>query len=274
VRKTLKLTIPEGMSLRNTEGNCVTLNGTTAQHYLAVDPDVRLMLDVRDDNAAAFEELVLRYQDRLINVLEHIVRNHQLAEDLAQDVFIRVFRARKTYEPGAKFSTWLYTIANNVASNALRNRARRKEVGEGATGNTASTAMPLAEMAQAKSSFMPARRLDKLEMAEVVRMAMDTLSERQRMALVLCKFEGMSYQEIAESMGLTEKAIKSLLSRARVNLRAVLEPYIAVGERPVAVNSGATTPAAKKTESKTEKQLDKKPLPVAKRIEPPDSKKS
>jgi RNA polymerase sigma-70 factor, ECF subfamily len=200
-------------------------HGTTAMNVLAVDPDARLMLEVRDDNAAAFEELVLRFQDRLVNVLEHIVRNHQWAEDLAQEVFMRVFRARKTYEPGAKFSTWLFTIANNVASNALRNRSRRKEVSVSSTGHSDSSAMPLAEMAPAKSSFMPARRLDKQEISQVVQMAMESLSERQRTALVLNKFESMSYQDIAETMGLTEKAVKSLLSRARVNLRVILEPY-------------------------------------------------
>ena len=78
------------------------------------------MLEVRDDKAAAFEELMLRYQNRLVTVLEHLVGRRDLAEDLAQDVFLRVYRARKRYVPGAKFSTWLFTIANNVASNALQ----------------------------------------------------------------------------------------------------------------------------------------------------------
>jgi RNA polymerase sigma-70 factor (ECF subfamily) len=190
------------------------------------------MLEVRDDNAAAFEELVVRYQNRLINVLEHLVRSREWSEDLAQEVFLRVFRARKNYEPGAKFSTWLFTIANNVASNALRNRSRRKEVTVSSTGNTDSSALPLTELAMAKSGFMPARRLDKLEMAEVVRLAMDSLGERQRMALLLCKFENMSYQDIADTMELSVKAVKSLLSRARVNLKAILEPYMEQGARP------------------------------------------
>ncbi len=106
----------------------MALSDTTAQNYELRDPDVRLMLQVRDDNAAAFEELVLRYQGRLITVLEQLVHQRDVAEDLAQEVFLRVFRARKTYEPGAKFSTWLFTIANNVASNALRSLARRREV--------------------------------------------------------------------------------------------------------------------------------------------------
>ncbi len=82
------------------------------------------MLEVRDDNAAAFEELMLRYQNRLVTVLEHLVGRRELAEDLAQDVFFRVYQARKRYVPGAKFSTWLFTIANNVASNALRSQSR------------------------------------------------------------------------------------------------------------------------------------------------------
>lgn len=211
----------------------MSTNGNgSANSYAAVDPDVRLMLEVRDDNGAAFEQLVVRYQDRLLNVLEHLVHNRQWAEDLTQEVFLRVFRARKTYEPGAKFSTWLFTIANNVASNSVRNRSRRKEVAVSSTGATDSSALPLSELAIAKSALMPARRLDKLEMAEVVRVAMESLGERQRLALLLCKFENMSYQDIADAMGLSVKAVKSLLSRARVNLKSILEPYMDAGVRP------------------------------------------
>jgi len=212
-----------------------TGNGSTSS-YAAIDPDVRLMLEVRDDNAAAFEQLVTRYQDRLIHVLEHVVHSREWAEDLTQEVFLRVFRARKTYEPGAKFSTWLFTIANNVASNSLRNRSRRKEVAVSGTGQSDSTALSLGELAVAKSTFLPARRLDKLEMAEVVRLAMESLGERQRMALLLNKFENMCYQDIADTMDLSVKAVKSLLSRARVNLKAILEPYMEQGQRPSEAN--------------------------------------
>jgi RNA polymerase sigma-70 factor (ECF subfamily) len=202
------------------------------QRYQQLDPDVRLMLQVRDDNAAAFEELVLRYQVRLITVLEHLVGKREQAEDLAQEVFLRVYRARKTYEPGAKFSTWLFTIANNVASNALRSLARRREVhlAGGRSGET--SAEPLDQMALAASGLMPTRQLDVAEKAEVVHLAMESLNERQRMALLLSKFEGMSYADIAETMGLTIQATKSLLSRARVNLRTILEPYMQEGSRP------------------------------------------
>lgn len=206
--------------------------------YIRRDPDVRLMLEVREGNAAAFEELVRKYQERLVGVLEHLIGHRQQAEDLAQDVFLRVYRARDRYEPKAKFSTWLFTIANNVASNARRSSARRREVsvvGEAGEG----AANPLERMAKAASGLMPARQLDKTEMSEVVRAAIDSLSERQRMALLLSKFEGMSYVDIAETMGLTVQAVKSLLSRARANLRDLLEPYVSTGQRPASA-AGAT----------------------------------
>ncbi len=208
----------------------MSVTESTAERYAALDPDVRLMLQVRDDNAAAFEELVLRYQNRLLSVLEHLVETREQAEDLAQEVFLRVFRARKQYQPGARFSTWLFTIANNVASNANRRRYRRKEVHVD-TG-ASDEARPLEQMAAAQSGFMPARRLDKEERAAIVRAAIDQLNERQRMALLLAKFEGLSYAEIADIMHLTPKAIKSLLSRARSNLRAALEPYMEEGIAP------------------------------------------
>ena len=101
---------------------------STIQRYTESDPDVRLMLRVRDDDADAFRRLVERYQDRLTSVLTYQVGDADRAEDLAQEVFLRVYRSRKRYEPGAKFSTWLFTIANNVGLNALRTLSRRKEV--------------------------------------------------------------------------------------------------------------------------------------------------
>ena len=190
------------------------------------------MLQVRDDNAAAFEEIVARYQSRLLTVFRHLVGNPSLAEDLAQEVFLRVFRARKRYTPGAKFSTWLFTIANNVASNAKRTLARRREVGV-PVGSDTTSVMSLDQMAKDASGLMPARQLDNVEMAEVVRLAVQTLNPRQRMAVLLCRFEGMSYAEIADTMDMSPQAVKSLLSRARGNLRTVLEPYVRNGDSDV-----------------------------------------
>jgi len=209
----------------------VVVSESSARRY-ALDPDVRLMLEVRDGNAAAFEELVLRYQGRLLTVLEHLVGDRDQADDLAQEVFLRVYRARKSYVPGAKFATWLFTIANHVASNALRNQSRRREVTLQPRDSGPMGARPLDIMAQASSSQMPARQLDKAEMREIVRLALDALNERQRLAVLLNKFEGMSYADIAAVMELSPQAIKSLLSRARGNLREVLEPYFEDGQRP------------------------------------------
>jgi RNA polymerase sigma-70 factor (ECF subfamily) len=194
------------------------------------------MLQVRDDNATAFEELVLRYQGRLVTVLEHLVGSPDQAEDLAQEVFLRVYRARKSYVAGAKFSTWLFTIANNVALNALRSRSCRHEVTLRSRDSGPLGARPLDAIVQASSGQMPARQLDRAEMRDIVRMAIETLNERQRMAVLLSKFEGMSYAEIAQTMELTPQAIKSLLSRARNNLREVLEPYFRQGDRPTLQN--------------------------------------
>lgn len=196
------------------------------------DPDVRLMLRVRDDDAEAFEELVARYQARLIGILDHLVGDRQQAEDLAQEVFLRVFRSRKAYVPTAKFSTWLFTIANHVAMNARRNRARRREVFLETPSDGDRPAMSAAEAVQVSSGQIPARQMDKAEMRDAVRLAVGNLNERQRLAVLLNKFEGMSYADIATVMEMSVKAIKSLLMRARVNLREVLEPYLEHGEMP------------------------------------------
>ena len=210
----------------------MVVSESSARRY-ALDPDVRLMLDVRDGNAAAFEELVLRYQGRLLTVLRHLVGSREQAEDLTQEVFLRVYRARENYEPGAKFSTWLYTIVNRLAANALRNRSRRPEVTLQTGDSGPMGVRPLEKMLQASSGQMPARQLDKAEMREIVRMALESLGPRQRMAVLLSKFEGMSYAEIAASMELSPQAVKSLLSRARENLREVLQPYFEHGVRPI-----------------------------------------
>ncbi|TWT80682.1 ECF RNA polymerase sigma-E factor [Planctomycetes bacterium CA13] len=203
--------------------------------YQQSDPDVRLMLRVRDDDAGAFEELVRRYEPRLVRLMQTIGPSRELAEDLTQETFLRVYRARKRYEPGAKFSTWLFTIAGNVARNSARSVSRRQEVNEvDAPRNPAATsnAQLLAHTAMEASGLMPTRLAEGEERAEIVRMAVSSLSERQRMALMLSRFENMSYADIAKAMDLTPKAVKSLLSRARVNLKEVIQPYMESGTIP------------------------------------------
>jgi RNA polymerase sigma-70 factor, ECF subfamily len=212
--------------------SALAVGESSARRHALRDPDVRLMLEVRDDNGSAFDEIVRRYQNRLVTILEHLVGDRDQAEDLTQEVFMRVYRARKSYVPGAKFSTWLFTIANNVASNALRTRSRRREISLRCPNSSSSGSFPLERAIQASSGSIPSRQLDKAEARDIVRLALSALNERQRMAVLLSKFEEMSYADIAESMQMTPQAVKSLLSRARFNLREVLEPYIEHGSRP------------------------------------------
>ncbi len=210
------------------------------------------MLRVRDDDASAFTELMGRYQARLVRLMHTIGPRHDMAEDLAQETFMRVFRARKNYEAGAKFSTWLFTIAGNVARNASRSLGRRHEVSEVDAplgSDSPSSPQLIASTALEASSMMPTRLVEGAERAEVVRAAVSALSERQRMALMLSRFENMSYVEIAETMDLSTKAVKSLLSRARVNLKDILQPYIDAGVIPAEVVKGN---AANEPEKKRE----------------------
>ncbi|MFN4259580.1 MAG: RNA polymerase sigma factor [Gemmataceae bacterium] len=205
--------------------------GETSSQLALRDPDIRLMLRVRADEAGAFEELVDSYQHRLVAVLHHVLGHAEEAEDLAQEVFLRVYRSRKKYRPRAKFSTWLFTIANNLALNALRNRQRRPVVPLSVRDSGPLGPRPAEQLARDRD-HAPTRRLEQEELIHVIRQALDSLNERQRMAVVLNKYEDMNYAEIAEVMGLTVKAVKSLLSRARHNLREALKDYIQMDGAP------------------------------------------
>jgi RNA polymerase sigma-70 factor (ECF subfamily) len=207
--------------------------GQTSAMMALRDPDIRLMLRVRDaDDQAAFAELVDRFRHRLVGVMHHLVGHPDEAEDLAQEVFLRVYRSRTKYTPKAKFSTWLFTIANNLALNALRDRRRRPQVPLDA-GDSGPFGPRPADHLVARRDHPPTQHLQQAELEAVVRRALDGLNDRQRMAVVLNKFEDMGYVEIADVMGLSAKAVKSLLSRARGNLRDALQPYIYMdGDQP------------------------------------------
>ena len=193
------------------------------------DPEVQLMLRAKEGDDAAFTQLVKAYQDRLTNIFFHLVSSKEAAEDLAQDVFLRIYRARHGYQPTARFSTWLFRIANNLASNSRRSKGRRKEVNLAGSESGPLGVRPQEQLAVEKSGLMPARQLDKQELQAVVQKAMETLNERQRLAVLLNKYEDMSYEDIGEAMEMSAAAVKSLLSRARENLRLVLEPYMQLG---------------------------------------------
>jgi RNA polymerase sigma-70 factor (ECF subfamily) len=189
------------------------------------DPDVQLMLRVSAGDNSAFEELVLRYQDRLVGFFFHLVHDRAAAEDLAQECFLRVYRSRERYEATARFSTWLFRIAHNLASNQKRGTVRRREIPLANSSDAHDFQVNEQNLAE-KSALMPTRQLDSNEMRDVVRMAIEELSERQRTAVVLHKFEEMSYEEIGEVMGLGVVAVKSLLSRARGKLKEALERFL------------------------------------------------
>jgi RNA polymerase sigma-70 factor (ECF subfamily) len=209
----------------------VSGTGETSAQLLR-DPDIRMMLRIRDDDAGAFAELVERYQQRLVTVMHHLVGNKEEAEDLAQEVFLRVYRVRKKYRPRAKFSTWLFTIANRLALNALRSRLRRPAVRLDVRDSGPLGPRP-AEQLVLDQTDQPGDRMDQEELAAVVHQALDGLNERYRMAVLLNKFEDMNYAEIAEVMELTATAVKSLLSRARQHLRAALKSSVCMdGETP------------------------------------------
>jgi RNA polymerase sigma-70 factor, ECF subfamily len=199
------------------------------QQLEARDPDVRLMVQVRNDVAGAFESLVERYQNRLVGIFFHMVGSMEEAEDLCQEVFLRIYRARKGYRPRAKFSTWLFTIANNLALNHLRRKGRTSSLPlGGATGS-----QPISPVAKnlVGREGTPSAQVRQAELSDLVRDALGALGEDQKMAVLLNKFEDMSYAEIADVMGRSPAAVKSLLARARNQLREQLEPYLLSGQR-------------------------------------------
>ena len=210
----------------------MTAIGESSAQMALRDPDIRLMLRVRNDEPGAFEEMVENFQHRLVSVMHHLVGNAEEAEDLAQEVFLRVYRARKKYRPRSKFSTWLFTIANNLALNALRTRQRKPAVPLNIHDSGPLGPRPAEQLVKAKTSS-PSTRIQNVELVAIIRQALENLNERQRMAVLLNKFEDMNYSEIAEIMGMSSQAVKSLLSRARANLRQVLEPYIFMDGEPV-----------------------------------------
>jgi len=195
------------------------------------DPDARLMLRAKKGDEEAFTQLVSKYQDRLVGVLTHLLQDQQSAEDLAQEVFLRIYKARHGYEATAKFSTYLFRIANNLASNRRRDAGRKREVSLPASDSGPLGARPAEQLLADTSSHMPARQFARSEIQAVVQEALATLNDNQRMAVLLHKFQEMSYADIAATLDTTVSAVKSLLSRARDNLREKLEPYVTQGAR-------------------------------------------
>ncbi len=193
------------------------------------DADADLMLRFRQGDAAAFTTLVRSFQGRVVSLAARYLGSLADAEDLAQEVFLRVYRARESYEPTARFSTWIYRITVNASLNHLRGRRVRRKI-----------TAPLPAVADdgepadfADAAALPADELmEEDELSRVLRTIVDELPERQRLALLLNKYEGLSYEDTAAAMELTVSAVKSLLTRARVNVKERLVPYLEDGAAP------------------------------------------
>ena len=201
----------------------MTAIGKTSAQLALRDPDIRLMLRVRDDEPGAFEELVETYQHRLVAVMHHLVGNAEEAEDLAQEVFLRVYRARKKYRPRAKFSTWLFTIAANLAKNEMRRRKRRR--------NWSSLDEMQETLKDASLQFADRKSnrqedLEREQLSGVVGEAIATLPDRYRIALVLRDIEGLAYEEIGLALKIPGGTVRSRINRARLMLKRKLEPWL------------------------------------------------
>jgi RNA polymerase sigma-70 factor (ECF subfamily) len=171
------------------------------------------MLAFRSGDASAFDALFRRWSAPLLRYLERMLRDAGAAEELVQEVFLRVHRARERYQPEARFSTWLYRIATNLALNELR-RPRRREPHRSADD---AEAPELAADAAAPEAVVDARRLGAWALRELA-----ALPENQRAALCLSAVEGLSYAEVAEALEVSESAVKALVHRARSALAARL----------------------------------------------------
>ena len=186
--------------------------------------DVQLMLDVKAGDENSFELLLQKYRSPLVNFLHRMVRDTATAEDLAQEVFMRVYSARQRYTPSAKFTTWLFRIATNVALNSVRdNRVARMAVSLDAPATDEEGSAPLELPA-------PEKRIDEhmieQDRSEFIRRAIGALPEKQRAAVLLHKYEEMGYAEIARILDCSESALKSLLFRAYETLRVQLAPLV------------------------------------------------
>jgi len=182
------------------------------------------MLRVGKGDQNAFDELVARYWSRVFGHLYRRLGDRQEAEDLTQDVFLRLYRYRIRYRPRAKFITWLFFITQNVARNALRSRRRHpclrmEALSRPAEGEPLETLFP--DRAEA-----PSRPIERAEAARAVRAAVADLADRQRAAMELHQFHDCTYSEVAAELDMSPKAAKSLLYRARLQLRTSLTPFM------------------------------------------------
>jgi RNA polymerase sigma-70 factor, ECF subfamily len=194
--------------------------------------DVQLMLDVKAGDEQSFALLLHRYRTPLVNFLYRMVRNREQAEDLAQEVFIRVYRARADYVPSAKFTTWLFRIATNLALNSVRDtRHQRMEVSLDAPVTVDSEDGDERPIDVAEKNPNIEEHLVQKAQRDMIRHSIDKLPEKQRAAVLLHKYQDLDYGEISKILECSESALKSLLFRAYETLRVELAPLVALRAR-------------------------------------------
>ncbi len=196
----------------------------TAKGCYDDDPDVQRMLAFQKGDKAAFEALLKAYFPRILNFIHRFVRDRQQAEDLTQDVFIKVYHASDRYRPEARFRTWLYTIARRTSLNAIRRNKIAAALSLDALRSSEKGDMPV--QVEDKAAERPDEGLLRHERTARVRRAIEALPLNQREAVILRRYEELSYEEIAQTMGISLSAVKSLLNRAKENLKEALRHEI------------------------------------------------
>ena len=185
------------------------------------------MLRVKQGDAAAFQDLVDKYKQPVTNLICRTILDPTESEDLAQNVFVQVFRSAERYRVSAKFSTWLYTIARNLCLNEIRRRSRHPAESLDLR-HPEEDDQPLRQYEDKKVFSAPDQVLQD-ELCAKVEQALAGLPENQRTALLLCREEEMSYEEIAAVLGCSLSATKSLIHRGRETLKQQLKPYLRSG---------------------------------------------
>jgi RNA polymerase sigma-70 factor (ECF subfamily) len=191
------------------------------------DPDAALMLRVKQGDRTAFASLVEKYKQPVMNLAYRTLRDETEAEDLAQAVFLQVYKSAGRYQSTAKFSTWLFTIARNLCLNEIRRRSRHPAESLDAV-HAENEERPVHQVEE-KQVAGPPDSLLRVELEQKVEEAIASLPENQRTAILLCKAEELSYEEIAEVLGCSLSATKSLIHRARETLKQKLKPYLQSG---------------------------------------------
>lgn len=184
--------------------------------------DLRLMQLVKEGDMDAFRELVETHQQRVLGTIGRMLSDETEAEDLSQQVFLRVWKSAARWEPSAKFTTWLYTIVRNLVFNESRRRSRRPSRSLEEMQSDEEHPRQFADT----TSKAPDTTLLDTEMQDAIERAIQELPEAQRMAVVLRRYQDVSYEEIAEVLELTVPAVKSVLFRARTELREKLRQYL------------------------------------------------